>query len=171
LDHLHYLDFDEIEQFGKTCLGTLVHYAKQSQNKRLMSRLMDRINIPVGILLEHLKADAIGFIPPAIRREAQLMKYLQTYLDVPLPIVEIRRINGLIPIPQQSLSNSDERIRNADNSFTVTGRRSFEHLVLIDDVVNSGATLNEVAAKIKTKNIANVVTGLAIVGPSNHPTV
>ena len=36
LDHLFYLDFYVIERFGKTRLGTLLHYAKQGQNKFLM---------------------------------------------------------------------------------------------------------------------------------------
>ena len=36
LDELLYLDFYAIERFGKTRLGTILHYAKQGQNKMLM---------------------------------------------------------------------------------------------------------------------------------------
>lgn len=36
IDQLFYLDFYAIERFGKTRLGTILHYAKQGQNKFLM---------------------------------------------------------------------------------------------------------------------------------------
>ncbi|HMH23615.1 MAG TPA: hypothetical protein VK563_17635 [Puia sp.] len=58
----------------------------------------------------------------------------------------------------------EERIRNAENSFAITDRRSFNHVVLIDDAVGSGSTLNEIAGKIKNKGVAQKITGLAIVG-------
>ena len=35
LDELLYLDFYAIERFGKTRLGTILHYAKQGQNKKI----------------------------------------------------------------------------------------------------------------------------------------
>ncbi len=37
------LDFYAIERFGKTHLGTLMHYAKQGQNKLLMKRIAEEI--------------------------------------------------------------------------------------------------------------------------------
>jgi hypothetical protein len=164
LDQLCYLDYYAIEQFGKTRYGTLVHYAKQGQNKFLMSLLMQFVSEPILYFLERQQADAIAFVPPTIRREVQLMKYIQTRLNASLPVVEIKKFNGLIPIPQKSLPKLDERIKNAENTFVVTDRRSFQHVVLIDDAVGSGSTLNQIAAKIKVKRIANRVTGLAIVG-------
>jgi hypothetical protein len=38
LDQLFYLDFYAIERFGKTRLGTLLHYAKQGQNRMLKKK-------------------------------------------------------------------------------------------------------------------------------------
>jgi HTH domain len=164
LDRLHYLDFYAIERFGKTRLGTLLHYAKQGQNKFLMRLMMDSIAHRIKEFLQTQKADAIGFVPPTIRREVQVMKFMQTQLNIPLPVVEIKKISGIIPVPQKSLSKLEERIRNAENTFAVTDRRSFRHVVLIDDAVGSGSTLNQVAGKIKNKGVAQMVTGLAVVG-------
>ncbi len=164
LDRLFYLDFYAIERFGKTRLGTLLHYAKQGQNKFLMRLMMESISPRIRAFLETQNADAIGFVPPTIRREVQLMKFMQTQLSIPLPVVEIKKISGIIPVPQKSLSKLEERIRNAENTFAVTDRRAFRHVVLIDDAVGSGATLNQVAAKIKNKGVAQTVTGLAVVG-------
>jgi hypothetical protein len=164
LDQLFYLDFYAIERFGKTRLGTLLHYAKQGQNKFLMRILMEAIARQIKDFIQLHNADAIGFVPPTIRREVQLMKFLQTQLNIPLPVVEIKKISGIIPVPQKSLSKLEERIRNAENTFAVTDRRQFRHVVLIDDAVGSGSTLNQLAGKIKNKGVASTVTGLAVVG-------
>lgn len=43
VDELYYLDFYAIERFGKTRLGTLMHYAKQGQNKQLMTIIVNEI--------------------------------------------------------------------------------------------------------------------------------
>jgi len=164
LDQLYYLDFYAIERFGKTPLGTLLHFAKQGQNKHLMSLLLKEIEDRIHEFLKSAKIDAVGFVPPTIRREVQLMKFLQNQLKIPLPILDIKKISGIIPVPQKSLSKLDERIRNADKTFAVTNQGTFEHVLLIDDAVGSGATLNQIAKKIKTKKIAPKITGLAIVG-------
>lgn len=164
LDKLFYLDFYAIERFGKTFLGTLLHYAKQGQNKYLMGIMMDDIQKRIEQFVELQKADAIGFVPPTIRREVQLMKFMQSRLHISLPLIEIKKVSGIIPVPQKSLSKLEERIRNAENTFMITEQRPFNHIVLIDDAVGSGSTLNQIAGKIKRKNIAKKITGLSIVG-------
>jgi predicted amidophosphoribosyltransferase len=92
------------------------------------------------------------------------MKYIQSDLRLALPVVDIKKLSNIIPVPQKSLSNLDERIRNAEHTFAVTERRKFDHVLLIDDAVGSGATLNQVAGKIKDKGVAQKITGLALVG-------
>ncbi len=164
LDELYYLDFYTIERFGKTRLGTLLHYAKQGQSKFLMRLMMDEIASRIEQFVRFKNVDAIAFIPPTIRREVQLMKFIQTHLKIALPVIELKKIGGIIPVPQKSLSKLDERIRNAENTFAVTDQRSFNHVLLIDDAVGSGSTLNQIAGKIKSKQVGQKLTGLAIVG-------
>ncbi len=164
LDHVYYLDFYVIERFGKTRLGTLLHYAKQGQNKFLMNKIVQEIKVKVEQLLKTGKYNAVGYVPPTIRREVQIMKYLETHLKVNLPKVNIQKISGIIPVPQKSLSKLEERITNAENTFAVSEKVKYNHLLLIDDAVGSGSTLNQIAGKIKQKGIAKKVTGLAIVG-------
>ncbi len=164
LDELLYLDFYAIERFGKTRLGTLLHYAKQGQNKFLMRILLKEIKPKVDIFVKKNKFDAVGFIPPTIRREVQIMKYLETHLKINLPKINIQKISGIIPVPQKSLHKIEERISNAENTFAVTETIKYNQVLLIDDAVGSGSTMNQIAGKIKQKSIAKKITGLAVVG-------
>ena len=164
LDELLYLDFYAIERFGKTRLGTILHYAKQGQNKMLMTILIDEIKEKINTLISVYKIDAIAYVPPTIRRETQLMKVLANGLKINLPSIEIQKIGGIIPVPQKSLNKIEERINNAENTFVVKGNVSYKNVLLIDDAVGSGATLNQIAGKIKNKQLAEKVIGVAIVG-------
>ena len=164
LDDLHYLDFYAIERFGKTRLGTMLHYAKQGQSLPLMRSMLEEIGPRIYDFARNHQVDAVGFIPPTVRREVQLMKVMAGGLKLPLPVINIKKLSGLIPVPQKSLPKLQERIDNASSSFAIIENRSFKHVLLIDDAVGSGATLNQVAEKVKNKQVAQRVSGLAIVG-------
>lgn len=164
LDEIYYLDFYAIERFGKTRLGTLLHYAKQGQNKFLMKILIDEIRDKILKLIAKHNYDAVCFVPPTIKRETQIMKFIETHLRINLPKIQIQKLSGIIPVPQKSLSKIDERINNANSTFAISERVSYSHVLLIDDAVGSGATLNQIAKKLKDKKTAERVTGLAIVG-------
>jgi predicted amidophosphoribosyltransferase len=58
----------------------------------------------------------------------------------------------------------EERINNANGTFAITETTPFNHVLLIDDAVGSGATLNQIAKKIKQRGVAKKITGIAIVG-------
>ncbi len=164
LDEIYYLDFYAIERFGKTRLGTLLHYAKQGQNKFLMKILIDEIRDRVQKMIADNQFDAVCFVPPTIKRETQIMKFIETHLRINLPKVKIQKLSGIIPVPQKSLSKIEERINNANTTFAIADRVNYKNVLLIDDAVGSGATLNQIAKKLKDKKTAEKVTGLAIVG-------
>ena len=164
LDELLYLDFYAIERFGKTRLGTILHYAKQGQNKMLMKILIQEIKQKIDVIILAYDIDAVAFVPPTIKRETQLMKFLANGLKINLPVIEIMKIGGIIPVPQKSLNKIEERINNAENTFVIKGNVSYKNVLLIDDAVGSGSTLNQISGKIKRKELAKNIIGLAIVG-------
>jgi hypothetical protein len=164
LNKVFYLEFYAIERFGKTRLGTLLHYAKQGQNKFLMNILIREIKENVLKFIVNEGFDAVGYVPPTIRREVQIMKTLEENFNVPLPVVNILKISGIIPVPQKSLNKLEDRIVNAENTFAIAEVRKFNKVLLIDDAVGSGSTLNQIAEKIKRKEVAKEVYGLAVVG-------
>lgn len=164
LDELLYLDFYAIERFGKTKLGTILHYAKQGQNLMLMKMLSDEIKKKIDNIIKEYAIDAIAYVPPTIKRETQLMKVLAQNLSINLPAIDLIKVSGIIPVPQKSLNKLEERINNAENTFMVKDFSNFKNILLIDDAVGSGSTLNQISGKIKRKNPSTTVIGLAIVG-------
>lgn len=164
IDKMMYLDFYAIERFGKTRLGTLMHYAKQGQNKKLMAQIVEETKDTIHQIIKELKPDAILFVPPTIKREVQIMHYLKKHLEINKVEIDVQKIKSEIVIPQKALSKINERIANAQLSFLVREKIKYKKILLIDDAVGSGATMNEIANKIKDKGIAKEVFGLAITG-------
>jgi hypothetical protein len=165
LDELFYLDFYSIERFGKTKLGQLLLYAKQSQNKLLMKELIKEIKPKVDKIVKKYKIDGIGYIPPTVKRETQFMKVLKKGLHENLRNVLIVKVKTPVAVPQKTLNRLSDRIENAKNTIIVEEKSKFKNILLIDGAVGSGATMNEVAKKIRDKGICGgKIVGLAITG-------
>jgi phosphoribosylpyrophosphate synthetase len=164
VDQLFYLDFYAIERFGKTRLGTLMHYAKQGQNKVLMKRIVSEIRNSVARLIEDNDITGVVFVPPTIKRQVQIMTFLEKHLALPLPDLKIKKLKTQIVVPQKALSKIFERVANAKHTFIVPEQNKHKHVLIIDDAIGSGATINEIAIKIKEKKLATKITGLAITG-------
>lgn len=165
LDQLFYLDFYSLEIFGKTKLGQILLYAKQSQNRKLIKELINNIKFKIDYVLREYDIDGIGFIPPTVKREVQFMKELERNLRLPLRKVSITKVKTEIVVPQKTLNKLEERVENAKSTFVVSENKPFENILLIDDAVGSGATLNETAAQIRFKKLCRgKIVGLAITG-------
>lgn len=164
LDYLYYIDFYSIERFGKTKLGQLLLYAKQSQDKKIIKELSTYIYPFIKKIIIKHNISAIGFIPPTVKREIQFIRELEKNLSINLPIVLIKKIQTPIIVPQKTLNKLADRIINAKTTIFVESNKYFNNVLLIDDAVGSGATLNETAKQIKDKKISRKIIGLSITG-------
>jgi hypoxanthine-guanine phosphoribosyltransferase len=165
LDHIFYLDFYAIERFGKTKLGQLLLYAKQTQNRSQIFQLADTIKPAIERLLKEYRINAVGFIPPTVKRDVQLMKELQHRLNLPQAMISLVKIKTPVTVPQKTLNKLEDRIENAANTIIANEKQTYENILLIDDAVGSGATLNETARQIRTKGLCKgTLIGLAITG-------
>jgi hypoxanthine-guanine phosphoribosyltransferase len=165
LDKIFYLDFYSIERFGKTKLGQLLLYAKQSQDRGMIKKLIENISPRIVELIENFQIDAVGFVPPTIKREIQFMKELQRGLALNLRILNIIKVKTPVIVPQKSLSNLADRIENAKKSIIIEDDGKYRNILLIDDAVGSGATLNETAGQIRSRGLVQgKIIGLAITG-------
>ena len=165
IDKLFYLDFYSIERFGKTKLGQLLLYAKQSQNTQLIRRLVEEIKPRISNIISKYSINAVLFVPPTVKREVQFMKELERYLYVLLPTIAVIKIKTPIIIPQKTLAKLQDRIENAQKTIIVDDKKVYKNILMIDDAVGSGATLNEIAKQVKKKGLCrNKLIGLAITG-------
>ncbi len=164
LNDVFYADFYAWEIFGKTKLGQLLLYGKQSQNKKIILEIAQKIKPIINTFIKNHSIEAVGFVPPTIKRQVQFMKVLEKNLKITIPIIKIAKIQTEIITPQKTLSKLSERIDNATHSMFVTDTRSFSNVLLIDDAVGSGATMNQIACKAKKTNVAKKVYGFAITG-------
>jgi DNA-binding transcriptional ArsR family regulator len=165
LDQIFYIDFYSTEIFGKTKLGQLLLFAKQSQDRKLINDIAHLIKPDVLKLIKKYHIDGVGFIPPTVKRQLQLMKQIEKTLNLSVRTLSITKIKTPIAVPQKTLSKLADRVINARETISVDGNATYHNILLIDDAVGSGATLNETAKKIRQKGLCDgKIIGLAITG-------
>lgn len=168
LDELYYMYPYSLPVFGKTKMGQWLFFAKQTQGKELMQKVLDIVVPRIQEFILKEKVEAVAFIPPTVPRKIQLMKELEKKISVNLPVIEIEKIKTQIAIQQKSLKDLKDRVINADSTMFVKARnQEYRRVLVIDDFTGSGATLNVVAKKIKKQNTVDKVIGLTIAGSMN----
>ena len=119
----------------------------------------------VDFLIKKHKIQAVGFIPPTLQRQVQLMKELERNLGLSLPTILIKKAKTPVVVAQKTLSKLEDRIENARKTIFVSNDKTYSNILLIDDAVGSGATMNETAKKLKENDIIRgKIYGLAIIG-------
>lgn len=165
-DKLLYADFYSLPKFGKTKLGQLVLYAKQSQNIELINKIAVLVKPLSEKIIKKFAINAIAFIPPTIPRSIQFMNELEIALRLKLPGIELVKITtGNVIVAQKTLARLEERILNARSSiFMKSNEDSYPNILLIDDAAGSGSTFNETAKKLKNVMVKTKIIAFAIVG-------
>lgn len=165
LTKLFHRDFDALPVFGKTYLSQMIRIAKAGRtNAAVMNYIVDNIRDSIRHILDEYDIDAIGFIPPTVMRKTQLMTFIAKKLRVGLPVIPIDKYKALVPVQQKSLKKVEDRVQNASKTIVISDSSRYDHVLLIDDVTGSGATLNETAKKLLDSNIAKKVYGFTVTG-------
>ncbi len=168
LDKLLYLHPHSLPLFGKTKIATWLFHGKQTQNKMLIKKVLQKVLPEIQQVIETINSDAIAFVPPTVPRTIQFMKELAREIKIDLPQVFIEKIATPIMVQQKSLKDIQDRMINAENTMVVVNKNyTFKKVMIIDDFTGSGATLNILAKKIKHQKIAGEVIGLTITGSIN----
>ena len=167
LEKVFYCDFYSIERFGKTKLGNLMFYGKQSQNKKLIK---DTCEIVKPLILDFIKQNnisAVAFVPPTISRDLQFMTGLAKFLNLNIPTIKLKKLVNEVAVQQKTIKNAGDRIINAQN-IVVEMNPSYENVLILDDAVGSGSTFAVVARKLRQRKVAlGKIYALAIVGSAN----
>jgi hypothetical protein len=166
IDYLFYQEFYSLPKFGKTKTGQMVFLGKSGQNVKFIHRLADMSRQSILNIIEFYKIDGVIFAPHSIPRKVSFLNMLKLFLQINIPCSIMQKVFvNDIPIAQKSLSKLSDRIENASNTiFTIKENRAFKRVLVIDDAVGSGATLNIIASKLKEISGAEFVCGFAITG-------
>lgn len=166
VDHLLFQEIYSYGIFGRTKLAKLVMYAKQTGERELIDRISAMAKPVIEKIIKVYSIDAVLYIPPTVPRPIQFMDELELTLNLPLPEIKlVKVVPGDIPIPQKTLSSVEERVINARDSIYLkeTKESPYKNVLLIDDVVGSGASFNETAKKLKAVKVKNIIA-FALVG-------
>jgi len=166
LDHLFYQEFYSLPKFGKTKTGQRVFLGKSGQDLRSIQLLAEMSKKAILKIIKHYKIDGVIFTPHSIPRRIAFLKEFKESLSLSIPCTKLTKIfAGNIPIAQKSLSKLSDRIENANSTiFIREENKPFRRILVIDDAVGSGATLNAIACKLKKKGNAVFVCGFAVTG-------
>ncbi|MBK8465367.1 MAG: winged helix-turn-helix transcriptional regulator [Chloracidobacterium sp.] len=164
IEKVYYSDFYSLPKYGKSRLGQLLLHGKSGQEKSMIAEIFDITKGDVLNIIKRHDIDAVVFIPHSIPRKIPFLKEYQKLLKLPLPEVKlIKAYAGKVPIAQKSLSKLSERITNArETIFVGDNDIPYKRVLLIDDALGSGATMNETARKLLSQDVE--VIGYVIVG-------
>ena len=114
-------------------------------------------------LISKYEITIVGFIPPTVDRKVQFLSYLKKGFSFELPELVINKTSSKVKVAQKTLRRLEDRITNAKETIAVNPNQKISgNVLLIDDAVGSGSTLNQTAGKIK--NIAK--SGIKVIGYS-----
>jgi ComF family protein len=83
----------------------------------------------------------------------EIARVLASRLAIPVDYDMVRRQRHT---EAQSGLNAKQRHKNISNAFTISGQVKYKHVLIIDDVVTTGATVNELARLLKRNKVERV---------------
>ena len=129
---------------------------------------MDETNQHVNLILKKSDIDAVIFVPHSVNRKIQFMDLYQVIVSPKVPRVPVKKIFKNEVIPQKSISNLTDRIANANATNIVpvskAEAKEWKKVLVIDDAIGSGSTINVLARKLQDLNPKIIVLGYAVVG-------
>lgn len=168
IDHLLYQDIYSYKLFGRTKLAKLTMYAKQVGALDLIVKIAAWAKPIIEKIIKKYSINAISYIPPTVPRPLQFIDEFASQLNLLLSGIKLTKVTpGDIPIPQKTLATTQERVINARDSIYLKDLRgqAYKNVLLIDDVVGSGASFNETARKLKKAKIGTgTIIAFALVG-------
>lgn len=81
-----------------------------------------------------------------------LAKHISNQLNLPLDTTTLHRTHEALP--QAKTASIEERAENVKHAFAVTGEFSGKRVLLIDDVMTTGSTLNACSEALKSAGAA-----------------
>ncbi len=156
IGHYRYLDKGE-DEFSKK----MIYFYKHGNDiDYFLSRLVDIYNIFFKKDEDKLKFDIITLVPTHEKDVLnQNMKTLMDKLsvDIGIPYEQILARNRTIK-QQHELKNFEERYENQLDSIDITRDVKGKNILLLDNIVTTGITIECIAHMLKAKGAKNVLS-------------
>ena len=148
-------------------IDRLVQALKFNEQLQLADALAKRIALRINILPDYIVA--MPLYPTRLKERTfnqshEIARYLSKQLDIPLLPHACRRRRDTLP--QASLAWK-ERTRNLRKAFACDKDFSGKHVAMVDDVMTSGASLNELALALRRAG-ANEVSAWVVARTLPH---
>lgn len=159
-------DFYSLPQFGKTHMGNLVTAGKSGQYKPAIKEIVSITKSKIIDFIKKEKIDSIAWVPHSIQRNLLFLPTIREMLNLDLQEIQLVKVySGNIPVAQKSLSKLKERIENARETILIKSKPSnIKKVLIIDDALGSGATVNESAKIIQDQLNVKEIYAYAFVG-------
>jgi len=167
LDKVVCTDFYSLPQFGKTHLGNLVMAGKSGQSRAAIKEIADVFKPFIEQFIKQHSINYLVWIPHSIPRKIELLIELEKLLGLSQPKIQLTKAyTGDIPVPQKSLSKLEDRIANAQDTIFLKDKsdKYTGSALIIDDALGSGATVNEIARKLRNHTNVTKIYGIVVVG-------
>lgn len=86
-------------------------------------------------------------------QSVELARPLSKQLGIPIDTSSCKRNRATIP---QTDLPAKKRKQNVRNAFSATERASYNHVLLVDDVITTGSTVNELARTLRLAGVSRV---------------
>jgi ComF family protein len=117
----------------------------------LAERLRGRVDLPEAIIpvpLHESRYRKRGF-----NQAIEIARSVSRRLDIPLDLTACRRIRAT---PAQARLPARERRRNLRKAFAARPGLAYRHVAILDDVVTTGTTVNEVARTLRRAGVEKI---------------
>lgn len=137
-----------IHQFKLTARLDVGRLLAQLMIEQLHNIVNDSPDVIVPIPLHHTKLKKRGF-----NQSLELSRFIAASMDVAINHRDCRR---MLDTPNQSGLSGHARRKNMRGAFSIDRSFSAQHVAIVDDVMTTGSTANELAKALKKSGVAQV---------------
>ena len=127
---------------------TFASLLSQSFLNSLKPRVNNKPDCIIPVPLHRQRLQERGF-----NQALELARIIARQLNIPLDYSLCLRSKVT---PYQSGLSAKQRKQNLKNAFKVTRPHSYKHVVIFDDVVTTGTTVNELAKQLKLSGVETI---------------